>query len=185
MPRADLHAYAKGQFQYARSWFEVRSALETLLGNRPGGAFRENDVDAEVLCDLTAEDLMGVGIASIGHHSKLLAPIAARQAGGVRSVGTSSRSAPTVSEPEHRQVTVMFVDLVDSMALGSTLDPEEMRERLRAFRNAVAAAIERFYGHVAKYMGDGVLACFGYPKPTRMNQSVRSGLDWPPRRRRC
>ena len=55
----------------------------------------------------------------------------------------------------------MFVDLVGSTALSATLDPEDMREVIRAYQNTVAGEIERFEGHVAKFMGDGVLAYFG------------------------
>ena len=58
----------------------------------------------------------------------------------------------------------MFVDLVGSTALSARLDPEDMREVIRAYQNAVAGEITRFEGHVAKYMGDGVLAYFGYPR---------------------
>ena len=57
----------------------------------------------------------------------------------------------------------MFVDLVGSTALSTRLDPEEMREVIRAYQNAVAGEITRFEGHVAKFMGDGVLAYFGWP----------------------
>ena len=58
----------------------------------------------------------------------------------------------------------MFVDLVGSAALSTRLDPEDMRELIRAYQNAVAVEITRFEGHIAKYMGDGVLAYFGYPR---------------------
>ena len=79
----------------------------------------------------------------------------------------------------------MFVDLVNSTALGSTLDPEEMSELLQAFRYAVAAAVERFDGHVAKYMVRWCARLIpGTLEPTRMKQSAQSGLDWR-RPRRC
>ena len=61
----------------------------------------------------------------------------------------------------------MFVDLVGSTALSARLDPEEMRELLRAYQNAVAGEVARFEGHVAKFMGDGVLAYFGWPAGAR------------------
>ena len=72
----------------------------------------------------------------------------------------------------------MFVDLVGSTALASRLDPEEMAELLRAYQSAVAGAIARFEGHVAKYMGDGVLAYFGYPRAheDEAERAVRAGL---------
>ncbi|MDI2072670.1 adenylate/guanylate cyclase domain-containing protein, partial [Bradyrhizobium sp. Mp27] len=148
-------------------------------------AFRENDIDAEVLLDLTAEDLIGLGVASIGHRRKLLAAIAALRAGSM-SVTAPATAAPAAisasvslaSEAERRQLTVMFVDLVDSTALAARLDPEEMAEVLRSYHSVVAGAIARFEGHVAKYMGDGVLAYFGYPRAheDEAERAVRAGL---------
>ncbi|MEH2556280.1 putative ATPase/class 3 adenylate cyclase [Bradyrhizobium algeriense] len=145
-------------------------------------AFRENDIDAEVLMDLTAEDLIGLGVASIGHRRKLLAAIAALRASSISATTPAAAARDTVPgktpEAERRQLTVMFVDLVDSTALAARLDPEEMAEVLRSYQSAVAGAIARFEGHVAKYMGDGVLAYFGYPRAheNEAERAVRAGL---------
>ena len=148
-------------------------------------AFRENDVDADVLADLTADDLIGLGVTSIGHRRKLLAAIAALRVASI-SVAAPATAAPAAgsasvslaAEAERRQLTVMFVDLVDSTALAARLDPEEMAEVLRTYQSAVAGAIGRFEGHVAKYMGDGVLAYFGYPRAheDEAERAVRAGL---------
>ncbi len=92
------------------------------------------------------------------------------------SVGESHQPArPTA---ERRQLTVMFVDLVGSTQLSSRLDPEEMREVMRAYQNAVAGEVARFEGHVAKFMGDGVLAYFGWPRAheDEAERAVRTGL---------
>src|SRR4051794_26658885 len=72
----------------------------------------------------------------------------------------------------------MFVDLVGSTALSARLDPEEMGELLRAYPDAVAGEVLRWEGHVAKLMGDGVLACFGWPRAheDEAEQAVRAGL---------
>src|SRR5689334_23271150 len=72
----------------------------------------------------------------------------------------------------------MFVDLVGSTALSNGIDPEDMREVIRAYQNAVAAEIARFGGHVAKLMGDGVLAYFGWPRAHEddAERAVRAGL---------
>jgi len=72
----------------------------------------------------------------------------------------------------------MFADLVGSTALSRRLDPEEMREVLRAYQNAVAGEVARFEGHVAKFMGDGVLAYFGWPRAheDEAERAVRAGL---------
>ncbi|MFK4506416.1 AAA family ATPase [Bradyrhizobium daqingense] len=148
-------------------------------------AFRENDVDAGVLADLTAEDLIGLGVASIGHRRKLLAAIADLRAVSI-SATTPATSAPAAisekawlaPEAERRQLTVMFVDLVDSTALAARLDPEEMAEVLRIYQSVVTGAIARFEGYVAKYMGDGVLAYFGFPRAheDEAERAVRAGL---------
>jgi class 3 adenylate cyclase/tetratricopeptide (TPR) repeat protein len=83
-----------------------------------------------------------------------------------------------VSAAERRQLTVVFVDLVASTALSAQLDPEEMRDVLRAYQNAVTGEIARIEGHVAKLMGDGVLAYFGWPRAheDEAERAVRAGL---------
>ena len=82
------------------------------------------------------------------------------------------------AKAERRQLTVMFVDLVGSTALSGQLDPEEMGEVIRKYQNAVAEEITRVDGHVAKYMGDGVLAYFGWPRAheDEAERAVRAGL---------
>jgi class 3 adenylate cyclase len=79
---------------------------------------------------------------------------------------------------ERRQLTVMFCDLVASTALASRLDPEDLREVIGAYHKCVAETIARFDGFVAKYMGDGVLAYFGYPQAHEddAERAVRAGL---------
>ncbi len=75
---------------------------------------------------------------------------------------------PTAQGPrpaaERRQLTVLFCDLVDSTALATQLDPEELREVVRAYQRVCAEAIQRFEGHIAQYLGDGLLVYFGYPQ---------------------
>jgi class 3 adenylate cyclase/predicted ATPase len=89
-----------------------------------------------------------------------------------------SSSNETAAQAERRQVTVMFCDLVGSTVLASRLDPEDYRTVITSFQRAVSGAVLRFDGHVAKYLGDGVLACFGYPQAHEddAEQAVRSGL---------
>src|SRR5690242_6118981 len=85
---------------------------------------------------------------------------------------------PAPSSAERRQLTVMFCDLVGSTALAARTDPEEVREVMRAYQNAVAGEITRFEGRVAKFMGDGVLAYFGWPRAHEddAERAVRAGL---------
>jgi class 3 adenylate cyclase/tetratricopeptide (TPR) repeat protein len=82
-------------------------------------------------------------------------------------------------QAERRQITVMFCDLVGSTELASMLDPEEFRELLQAYQTACTAAIERFAGYVAQYLGDGILAYFGYPVAydDEADRAVRAGLE--------
>src|SRR5215469_3287178 len=104
-------------------------------------AFRDNDVDAEVLPELTADDLISIGVASVGHRRKLLAAIAALRAGPTPDLAqpavsaTSTPISPLTSEAERRQLTVMFCDLVSSTALSERLDPEEMSATLRGWQD--------------------------------------------------
>ena len=88
---------------------------------------------------------------------------------------------PAVSSPpdaERRQLTVLFCDLVDSTALSSQLDPEDLRAVVRAYQETCAKVIARFDGHIAQYLGDGLLVYFGYPLAHEddAQRAVRAGL---------
>jgi class 3 adenylate cyclase len=168
---------------------DVGTWLRGLGLERYEQAFRDNDVDAEVLPELTEADLERLGVASLGHRKKLLREIATLRDGSASpSTVTRTRSVPCGEEPgpaetgqaERRQLTVMFVDLVGSTALSAQLDPEEMREVLRAYQNTVTGEIARIDGHVAKLMGDGVLATSAGPAHTRTMPSAPCGLAWQP-----
>jgi class 3 adenylate cyclase len=126
-------------------------------------AFAANHIDAEVLPELTADDLLGLGVTSIGHRRKLLAALAALRS-EASQVATASTSAAISGEAERRQLTVMFCDLVGSTALSARFDPEDLREVIGAYHRCVADTVAPFAGFVAKYMGDGVLIYFGYPE---------------------
>jgi len=87
-------------------------------------------------------------------------------------------TTPQSSEAERRQLTVMFCDLVDSTALASQLDPEDLRAVVRAYQETCAKVIARFEGHIAQYLGDGLLVYFGYPLAHEddAQRAVRTGL---------
>jgi class 3 adenylate cyclase len=121
--------------------------------------FRESAIDADVLTELTDQHLKDLGIA-LGHRLRMLRAI--RELAGEAPVKASS--AKPQDAADRRQLTVMFCDLVDSTALTAQLDPEDMGDLLRAFQRAVAAAVTRFDGHVAKWTGDGASVYFGYPR---------------------
>jgi hypothetical protein len=81
-------------------------------------------------------------------------------------------------EAEWRQLTVLFCDLVDSTVLASQLDPEDLREVVRAYQEVCAKVVARFEGHIAQYLGDGLLVYFGYPLAHEddAQRAVRAGL---------
>jgi class 3 adenylate cyclase len=139
-------------------------------------AFAANDIDDQVLPELTADDLIGLGVTSIGHRRRLLAAIAALRSEAPRPV---AETAPAVSsEAERRQLTVMFCDLVGSTRLSARYDPEDLRELIGAYHHCVAEMVGRYAGFVAKYMGDGVMVYFGYPEAHEDDpeRAVRAGL---------
>jgi len=139
----------------------------------------ENEVDFEVLPELEEADLERIGFA-LGPRKKLLKAI--RELDHSRIADPTRESAPNPlqsGEAERRQLTVMFADLVGSTELSQKLDPEDLREINRAYQDAVTAAIEKYGGYVARYMGDGVLAYFGYPRAHEddAERSLRAGLE--------
>jgi class 3 adenylate cyclase len=144
-------------------------------------AFAANDIDGEVLPELTADDLTGLGITSIGHRRRLLAAIAALRSGGSKPRAKTAPipTAAVGGEAERRQLTVMFCDLVGSTPLSTRFDPEDLREIVGAYHRCVADTVTRFGGFVAKYMGDGVLIYFGYPEAHEddAERAVRAGLE--------
>jgi class 3 adenylate cyclase len=136
-----------------------------------------NDIDLDILPDLDDHDLEQLGL-SLGNRRRLLKAIAARTAGAApisspnkafsldKSLsGEKSFAAEEVlsSEAERRQVTVMFADMVGSTALSTKLDPELLGALIRRYQDAVTGVVGRYGGFVAKFMGDGVLAYFGFP----------------------
>ena len=138
--------------------------------------FRQNDIDAEVLSELTEGDLEKFGVA-FGHRKRLLKAIASLDLTET-AVKPAAAAAPALAQAERRQLTVMFCDLVGSTALSARLDPEDLREVIGAYHRCCAELIERNGGFVAKYMGDGVLAYFGYPQAHEHDaeRAVRAGL---------
>src|SRR5579863_6828579 len=158
-------------------WLE-QFGLEPLTG-----VLADNDVDLDILPDLTEQDFEKLGI-SLGHRRKLLKAIATLRADPTTApdkvAQESTKPAAVTSSPEaeRRQVTVLFSDLVGSTALSTALDPEDMSALIRRYQDACAGAVARFDGYIAKFMGDGVLAYFGYPQAREdaAERSVRAAL---------
>jgi class 3 adenylate cyclase len=160
---------------------DIAAWLRGLGLERYEPAFGENEVDAEVLPELTESDLVALGLP-VGPRRKLLTAIAGLRQ-GVPPSPAAERQPPapvsvSPSEAERRQLTVMFCDLVGSTALSARLDPEDLRAVIGAYHRCAAAVIKGGGGFVAKYMGDGVLAYFGYPRADEHDaeRAVRAGL---------
>ena len=92
--------------------------------------------------------------------------------------GLPPPTMPQSADAERRQLTVLFCDLVDSTRLASQLDPEDLREVVRAYQATCAAVIQQFAGYIAQYLGDGLLVYFGYPVAHEddAQRAVRTGL---------
>jgi class 3 adenylate cyclase/predicted ATPase len=158
---------------------DVAAWLQGLGLERYAPAFRDNEIDWDALPKLSAEDLKDLGVVLGGHRRRLLDAIAALGATvPAASVTAAPRDAPAPADAERRQLTVMFCDLVGSTALSARLDPEDLREVVGAYHRAVAGIVAGFDGFVAKYMGDGVLVYFGYPRAHEddAERAVRAGL---------
>src|SRR5262249_23127466 len=136
--------------------------------------FAENAIDLSVICDLTENDLKELGVL-LGHRRKILRAIAELQRA---PASTPQMETELARSAERRQLTVMFCDLVGSAALAARLDPEDMRQLIALFLHRIAEVIADYQGIVARYMGDGALAYFGYPQAHEddAEQAVRAGL---------
>src|SRR6516225_4028759 len=154
---------------------DIEAWLQGLGLARYAPAFRDNEIDWEVLPKLTSEDLREIGVAAVGHRRKLMGAIDALGA-SAPTAAVSGASAP--ADAERRQPTVMFCDLVGSTPLSARFDPEDLREIVGAYHRCVSDTVGRFAGFVAKYMGDGVLVYFGYPEAHEddAERAVRAGV---------
>jgi class 3 adenylate cyclase len=141
---------------------DVRTWLKGFGLDDYAEAFAENGVDGELLRELTNEDLKDLGVARLADRKRLLKAI--EELAGEGGQEQHENAAPASSEAERRQLTVMFCDLAGSTALSTRLDPEDYREVIRAYQDACAGVVARYDGYVAKFMGDGVLAYFGWPR---------------------
>ncbi len=159
---------------------EVSQWLEQLGLGRYADVFAENDVDEEVLRELTDADLEKLGV-TLGHRKKLLKAIAGLADAQEAAAPTAAPPDTAVTEAqgaERRQLTVMFCDLVGSTVLSQQLDPEDLRELLAAYQQICADVVTSGEGYIARYIGDGLLIYFGYPRAHEddAQRAVRAGL---------
>jgi class 3 adenylate cyclase/pimeloyl-ACP methyl ester carboxylesterase len=154
---------------------DVRAWLEDHGLGQYAEAFASNDVDAEVLRTLTADDLKELGVASLGHRKKLLAALSDLDAAGKgeRSPSFEARMPRHLAERvlrsraalegERKQVTVLFADVKGSLALIEHADPEDARRILDAVLGVMMDGVHRYEGTVNRVLGDGIMALFGAP----------------------
>jgi class 3 adenylate cyclase/tetratricopeptide (TPR) repeat protein len=141
---------------------DLRDWLRRYKFEQYADAFEANDIDLDILPELTERDLEQLGL-SLGNRRRLLKAIAERCAekAQAKPSGAEGSGSP---DAERRQVTVLFADMVGSTALSAKVDPELLGGLIRRYQDAAAGAIGRYGGFVAKFMGDGVLAYFGFPR---------------------
>jgi len=138
--------------------------------------FAENAIDLSVVPDLTEQDLKDLGVL-LGHRRKMLRSIADMKGSVLPTPLPGPKPVPR-ADAERRQLTIMFCDLVGSSELAVRLDPEDLRRVIGAYHNCIKEIIARYQGIIARYMGDGVLAYFGYPQAHEddAEQATRAGL---------
>ena len=149
---------------------------------RYAAVFADNDIDFSVVHKLTETDLRELGV-TLGHRKKFLAArdsLDLNQAAKTPTpISTPASSPNQIDSGERRQLTVMFCDLVGSTALSEKLDPEELRALLHDYRTVCGQVIARYEGDVARYVGDGILTYFGWPKAHEEDaeRALRAALE--------
>ena len=163
---------------------------EWLRGEGFGGyvdAFRDADISYDLLIELDGDDLKELGL-NLGDRKRFLRAVARMGDEAAAETAVPATAAPVTadstapghhpSHAERRRLTVMFVDLIGSTTLSSQMDPEEWSEVIQSYQDAVAGVVTRYDGHIAQYLGDGVLCYFGWPRALEdaAERAVEAGL---------
>ena len=165
---------------------DVRDWLGGIGLGQYADAFEENAIEWELLTELDHDVLKDVGVIAAGHRLRILKAtrvLGGEEAPAVASTAPSEPTSPAQTAPsgkaERRPLTVMFCDLADSTELSTKLDPEDLQDIIRSYQETCTHHIQEYEGYVAKYMGDGILVYFGYPKALERNaeRAVHSALD--------
>jgi class 3 adenylate cyclase/tetratricopeptide (TPR) repeat protein len=173
--------------------------LSTLGLQSYESAFQDNDISFELLPEITADDLRDIGVSSVGHRRLLLQAIAALAQPRAVTEAAATKPSPaasalpaahvvpatpgtavqSVSNHQHRLLTVMFCDLVGSTELSGSLDAEDLQSLVQAYRECIRAVVQKHKGYIAQYLGDGVLVYFGYPSISESDceRALRAALD--------
>ena len=163
-----------GRIKLGSSMPDIELWLKNIGLEKYAEVFARHDIDLDVAPSLNEQDLEKLEL-SLGHRRKFLAAAAKLRAGGAQA----DAPRPEAAGVERRQVTVVFADLVGSTALASQLDPEDMDGLLQEYRKVCAAVVSRYDGHVAQYLGDGIVAFFGFPAAQEhaAERAVRAGFE--------
>ena len=155
---------------------DFRRWLKALGLDRYAETFMENDVGFDVLHHLSDTDLKELGL-SLGHRRVLQGAIEQLHGRNVERTPTVGSSPAGLGE--RRQITVMFCDLVGSTELSARLDPEDLRSLIQAYYSSCCRIIEESGGFIARLIGDGILAYFGYPaaREDAAECAIRAGLE--------
>jgi class 3 adenylate cyclase/predicted ATPase len=141
---------------------ELQHWLEAIGLGQYAEAFADNGLDFDVLPDLSERDLEQLGM-SLGDRKRLLKATAELCSAARTSGSPVEIQRLSGAKAERRHLTVLFCDIVGSTALSTRLDPEDLQQILREYQRCCRVAIHRYSGYVARLMGDGVLAYFGFP----------------------
>lgn len=168
------------------SYVNVHEWLRSLGLERYAEGFQNNEIDARSLPHLTAEDLKEIGVHAVGHRRMLIRAIAELQERGGDLLGEQEAAEHATTgavarppEAERRQLTVLFCDLVASTELLGRLDPEDAAALIGDYQACCRTIVARWEGRIAKYLGDGVLAYFGWPQAHEddAERATRAGLE--------
>src|SRR5262249_12082041 len=156
---------------------DLQQLLEKIGLAQYADVFVKNDIDWEILPELNEKDLEKLGV-SLGHRKKLIKAISEARLSG-RFVEAESPTRTANARAERRHLTVLLCDLVGSTALSARLDPEDLRRILHEFQRSCCDVIRRYEGPIARFMGDGVLAYFGFPRAHEddAERAVKAALD--------
>jgi class 3 adenylate cyclase/predicted ATPase len=157
---------------------DLSAWLDSLGLGKYATIFAENAVDLDVLPDLNETDLERLGVA-LGHRKRILKAAAALSTSLRENSTTAMASAEEGAAGERRHLTVLFCDMVGSTELAVQLDPEELSGIVRRFQATCTSIITQNGGYIARFMGDGLLAYFGYPRAHEddAERAARAGLD--------
>ncbi|HKQ26012.1 MAG TPA: AAA family ATPase [Burkholderiales bacterium] len=156
--------------------FDMKVWLGSLGLAQYAELFAVNAIDAEVLADLTDDELRQLGVP-LGHRKKLLKAIASLDG----AAAPDTDPAPTTKPPagERRQLTVLFCDMVGFTELANRVDPEVLQRIIRSYEDACAVCIARYEGYVFQRLGDAIVAFFGYPlaHEGEAERAIRAALE--------